>query len=330
MNSERRTTNDKRRECFWSSERRTTNGERRESGAVMVIAALMMVSLLTITALVVDTGMVYLTRVQLQKAADAAALAGAQTLALTAATDQAEASGAEYLAANIQNTLQPSFFTDLQQRRFTVKVGKTVEFFFAPIIGITQTVVRVNATAGTNVVTKIKNVVPFGVLEQVFVYGQQYTLKYGAGLDGSQYCGNFGALALGGGGVSVYRDNLKFGYQDELAMGDRVTTEPGNIALPTEVGVDYRINLCEHGCDYATQIEVNCPRVVIVPIIDVLPNGSGETTVKGFAAFFLEGTVRDVATGHQDVVGRFIRWAAVGETDSDANDYGVYAIQLME
>jgi hypothetical protein len=313
-----------------NSERRATNDERRECGAVMVIAALMLVSLLTVAALVVDAGMVYVTRVQLQKAADAAALAGAQTLALTEATDRAETSGAEYLAANIKNTVQPSFHADLEQCRFTVSVGKTVEFFFAPIIGFTQTVVRVNATAGTNVVTKMKNIAPFGVSEQVFVYGQQYTLKYGAGPGGSQYCGNYGALALGGSGVGKYRENLKFGYQGQLAVGDRVTTEPGNMAGPTEDGVGYRISLCDQGCDYATQIEANCPRVVIVPVIDVLPNGRGETTVKGFTAFFLEATVQDEATGQRDIVGRFLRWAAVGETDSDADDYGVYAIQLMQ
>ncbi|HYH03167.1 MAG TPA: pilus assembly protein TadG-related protein, partial [Bacillota bacterium] len=56
---------------------------RSEDGVVMVIAALMLVALLGATALAIDSGRVYLTRSRLQKAADAAALAGAQRLMMT-------------------------------------------------------------------------------------------------------------------------------------------------------------------------------------------------------------------------------------------------------
>jgi uncharacterized membrane protein len=59
---------------------------REERGLALVIFALMLFSLLMITALVVDLGAVYAHRRNDQNAADAAALAGAQELPDMAAT----------------------------------------------------------------------------------------------------------------------------------------------------------------------------------------------------------------------------------------------------
>ncbi|HYH04985.1 MAG TPA: hypothetical protein VEC37_17985, partial [Bacillota bacterium] len=206
-----------------------------------------------------------------------------------------------------------------------------VNFLFAPVLGYRKTTVSVKATAGASTIVRVRNLVPFGVLEQDFQYGQQYTLKYGAGKSGgSSFSGNYGALALGGNGASRYRENIKYGYQGEIAVGDRLTTEPGNMAGPTDDGVSYRKSLCTNGCNYATQIEANCPRVVIAPVIDSLPNGRGQTNVKGFAAFFLEETKQSSSKGQKDVVGRFLRWAATGETGEDGENYGVYSVRLIE
>lgn len=301
-----------------------------EKGVVMVIAALMLTSLMAVTAMVVDTGMVYVTRAQLQKAADAGALAGARTLRLTGSQSQAEAVGRQYVASNSNAPYQTAFLSDLATGRCTVNLSKEVKFFFAPLIGYTRTIVRVSATAAAWRVTKLKNIVPFGVLEQNFEYGQQYTLKYGAGSDSLQYCGNYEALALGGSGTSDYSRNLKLGYSGAIAVGDRLTTEPGNMAGPTQDGVDYRINLCTAGCSYAAQNEADCPRVVMVPIIDTLPNGSGETTVRGFAAFFVEAIDANASTGQKDIVGRFMQWSVTAEASEDGPDFGVYAIKLIE
>ena len=54
------------------------SGLRDESGAVAIIVALVMVALLSIVALVIDLGGLYDHDRELQTAADAAALAGAQ------------------------------------------------------------------------------------------------------------------------------------------------------------------------------------------------------------------------------------------------------------
>ena len=76
-----------------------------------------------------------------------------------------------------------------------------------------------------------------------------------------------------------------------LHVGDIIDTKTGNMAGPTDQGVSYRKALCTSGCNFLTQIEANCPRVVITPVIDRLPDGgSGTVIIQGFAAFFLEDT----------------------------------------
>jgi Flp pilus assembly protein TadG len=301
-----------------------------EKGVVMVIAALMLLSLLAVTALTVDVGQVYLTRSRLQKAADAAALAGSQSLAMTRDETEAESVAAQYIDWNAESPYGFSVEPDAGSGQVTVDMNKEVKFVFAPAIGYQKTSVGVSATAAAAAVIRVKNVVPFGVLQQEFEYGEQYVLKSGAGPGGGRYTGNFGALALGGNGACRYRENIKYGYQGQLSVGDQVTTEPGNMAGPTDDGISYRISLCTNGCSYSTHIEANCPRVVITPVIDALPNGRGRTTVVGFAAFFLEDTVAGESKGQKDVVGRFLNWAVTGDTGEDGTNFGVYSVRLVK
>jgi Flp pilus assembly protein TadG len=303
---------------------------RSEKGVVMVIAALMLISLLAVTALTVDVGQVYLTRSRLQKAADAAALAAAQSLVMTGEATEAEAVGAQYIDLNAQSPYEFSVQPDTASGQVAVNATKNVNFVFAPAIGYHNATVSVSAVAAASTVIRVKNVVPFGVLQQDFQYGEQYVLKYGAGPGGSTFNGNYGALALGGEGASRFRENIKYGFQGELAVGDQVTTEPGNMAGPTDDGVSYRKSLCTNGCNYATQIEANCPRVVITPVIDDLPSGRGQANVVGFAAFFMEETVASESPGQKDVVGRFLHWAANGDTGESENNFGVYSVRLVK
>ena len=62
-------------------ERQFQASDRR--GAILVLAAIVMIVLLAFVAMTVDVGFVELTRTQLQSAADAGALAGAMELSAT-------------------------------------------------------------------------------------------------------------------------------------------------------------------------------------------------------------------------------------------------------
>ncbi len=295
-----------------------------ERGAVIVITAFLMVGLITSMALVVDVGRLYLTRTKLQTAADAAALAGAYTYFADESEPDAVSKAQDYAGDNMEEDFNFSY--SIVGNQFTVDLNRDVDFFFAPVIGIESSNVAVTATASAGTVSAIDKVVPFGVLKQSFSYGQQYVLKYGAGGSGC-YHGNFGAVALGGRGACVYRNNIKYGYNGEIRVGDQIYTEPGNMAGPTDQGVSYRKSLCTHGCSFSSQIEANCPRVVVVPVIDSLPNGRKKVNVLGFAAFFLEAT-QNGTKGQKDVVGRFLKWAAAGESGA-GESFGLTTVNLI-
>lgn len=301
-----------------------------EEGSIAIITILILTSLFGATALAIDMGLLYQTKARIQAAADASALAGAQELMESDNVTYADQVCADYINNNVSEPYNSNINVDRSSSSVTVKLTKEVKFFFAPLIGIEKTTVSASATAAASTIIRMRNIVPFGVVDQEFKYGEQYILKYGAGGNSNSYHGNYGALALGGNGASTYRDNIKYGYQGELGVGDRVNTEPGNMAGPTDQGVSYRKSQCVHGCNFTTQIEANCPRVVITPVIDSLDvNGRKEVTIVGFAAFFLEETVQSESKGQKDVVGRFLKWTTTGELGQGTN-YGVYSVMLIK
>ncbi len=123
-----------------------------EGGAVAVMMALLMVVLLGMTALVVDAGMVYAERSQLQNGADSAALAIAQDCALGNCKD---ASGTATTLANANandgisaaaSVIQGNTVT-VTTRTVTPDGDAAVQHWFAPVLGIDSTQVAAVAKA---------------------------------------------------------------------------------------------------------------------------------------------------------------------------------------
>ncbi len=126
--------------------------------------------------------------------------------------------------------------------------------------------------------------------------------------------GNFGAIALGGNGASVYRSNIANGYQGLVSIGDILTTEPGVNNGPTIQGVAELI-LKDPGAHMmrndagkwvviSPKYRINeSPRIVPIPLYSVYdPPGNGRSTftVSSIASFFIEGT------DGKSVWGRFV------------------------
>ncbi|TWH46826.1 pilus assembly protein TadG-related protein [Sporomusa sp. KB1] len=292
-----------------------------QKGSITVLTVLAITVLLGFAALVVDVGFLYVNRAELVNMADAAALAGVQDL--PGDTAQAEASGREYAAQNGQSS-DVVEVTVPTNKAVAVTVERTVNMTFAKVIGLNSVDVRAKAAAVLRPISGIIGVVPFGVVWQEFVYGTTYALKVGAG-DGST--GNYDALALGSTGSRTYTDNIKFGYDAKLSIGQWVSTETGNMSGGTSEGVHYRIGLDP----YATfnTVEAGSPRIVIVPLIESITNDTGRHDVKivGFASFFLEEVA---GSGNENLVsGKFMQTVLAGETSGTATDYGVYSAALV-
>jgi len=122
---------------------------KNEDGQVMVLFALLIVILLGFAALVIDVGMINFTKVSMQNAADAAALAGAQDLpntgkAISVAKSIAESNGVD--VSNIE-VITPY---DGNSTRIKVICTKNVEFSFAKVLGFSDADVTKHAVAKKN------------------------------------------------------------------------------------------------------------------------------------------------------------------------------------
>ncbi|MEA1961386.1 MAG: Tad domain-containing protein [Bacillota bacterium] len=300
-----------------------------QKGTVLVLLVLAMSALAGFTALVTDTGAVYLQRMRLSNALDSAVLAGIQELPDN--TQGALEMAAAYAQQNGGNVSEFSFTVDTDNNSISGHANRQIGLFFARALGFNSTIVQAEASARLAPITSTGGVVPFGVLEDDFTFGEETVMKEGIG-DGP-YRGWFGALRLGGNGAHVYRDNIKYGYPGEVSIGDVIPIEPGNMSGPTRVGIDYRIGQCNHYPRCTIYSYVNgCPRILIVPIVnvqDITSEGHPDSVrVVGFAAFLVQDCV---GNGNENYVrGYFIRYVIPGSTGDSGADYGLYGAQLYE
>lgn len=298
---------------------------RTRKGTSMVIFSLALVVLMGCLSISVDIGVLLSEKMKIGNAVDAAALAGAQELINS--EDNAEDVANMYL---VKNGIDPD---DVKVEAvdgglgINVEAKKNVEYYFAKILGFDKGEARAQATAKTlPVVGVYRGIRPFAIENMTLNFGQQYILKEGGG-SGSN--GNYGALALGGDGACTYRNNIIYGYNSSLKVGDYVDTEPGNMSGPTETGVDQLIHSCNHTpkCTFENY-QPDCPRIITVVIVDSLDvNGRKPVKIVGFASFFLEGVD---GNGNKSVVrGRFIKSVTSGETSESQIDYGLRGIKLV-
>ena len=142
-------------------------------------------------------------------------------------------------------------------------------------------------------------------------------------------------MALGGTGATNYRNNLKYGYHEDLEIGDLVrigedmTTEPGNMSGPTYDGIRYILDQDTCASHNLSKLEKDCPRLIVIPVVDSLDvNGRSTVKIMGFANFFLEETT--YGGGKTEVKGKFIKTLGQGEIDEAAGDYGMLGVKLVE
>jgi hypothetical protein len=290
-----------------------------------------MVVILGMAAMAIDVGMFLQERRDLQNAADAAALAGAQDLptsptnAVADATTWAEENGIG--AGELEGVAVSTTYVD--NDTITVQVKRDVPWLFARVLGRGSDTMRADATARVGSPSVIFNAMPWSLLESAkagVTYGIEVTLKYSAQDSAG---GDYGILALGGTGKSIYQENVVGGA--EVILDTQIPTEPGNAVGPTESGLEERLNACSAECDtfeetfelvdgvwhFASQ-ECNpfksggegSTRVVLIPVISDPDAGREYVTVTSFALVYLTNAVTDniCATGNEcDVKAIFVK-----------------------
>lgn len=155
-------------------------------GVSMVLMAITMVALLSATALAIDIGMLLNARTEAQRAADAAALAGAGSLIVcpdpacpTGAAATAEAKAIEYGALNTVTDIPVDLLpedvdVDLGQQRVTVTVrrigarGSAVGTWFANVFGVGEVDIEARAAAEAQPTGQARCVKPFTIPDFYF------------------------------------------------------------------------------------------------------------------------------------------------------------------
>jgi len=297
---------------------------RKSSGQVLVIVALILPALLGAIALGTDVTVFYFNWVQLQKAADSAALAGANYLpdnpaqAITTANQLARNNG---INANeiLATTVAPD---DLS---ISIKLQRTVPYYLARALGLSTGVVTTAATAapqlslatvnagtpgqvppggdnngangGTCAQVGLCGLVPIGLdSNTAYSDGSQITLQ-----QGQLGPGNWDLLALGGVGGNNLRTNIANGYNSIVTVGDWVTTEPGKKVGPVDQGFQDRLSAAASMDPMGTYSShmLNNPRVMVLPVVDWEdPHGRTTVQVKAFASVWLDSYSNGNVTVH--------------------------------
>ena len=289
-----------------------------ECGQATVLFALAAVAVLSVASLSLDAGRAYIKTQQLKTAADAAALAGGQLLPQDPADAKATAIGTAVANGVPSQDVQAQ--VNQSGTVITVSTAGGIPYYFAPLFGVDSGSFQQTSAVEVGPISQVTGAVPLGVIWNNFSYGHSYLLKAGGG-EGSD--GNYGLLALGGTGGHNLSQNLQNGYQTALQVGEDVLTEPGNKFGPTiQSGLSARLAAGD-GYTYTT-VPLYSPAVVDVPIIAPPANGRTDTTILGFAAFFLQSV-----DSKGDVWGVFLNAVESGEFGG-GESYGLQAERLIQ
>ena len=264
--------------------------------------------------------MVYAEKSKLVNAIDSAALAA--VLELPENEAKARGIAIEYLEKNNMDPDNAVITIGSDQKSIEIQGIKNVKHFFGPVIKIYSSNVSAAVKAIIGPAKSVKGGIrPFAVEIFDYSYGTPVVLKENAG-DG--YKGNYGAVALGGRGADVFRNNALYGYSGTISVGDLTDTETGNMAGAANAIKTY-INSENSSFDNFPRDSI---RLWTLPLVGTLEtNGRGQVEVVGFGQFFVEDIVLN--SGKMEIVGRFVRYVANAVIDESLNDTGVYGAKLV-
>lgn len=289
-----------------------------------MLVGLSMLLLLTVVGLVIDGSTMYAAKSELQKAANAAVLSGAQEL--TTGGSSVESIVKDILSEHDEQNSLVNMDIEMNST-VRVQLRKKVALGFGKLFGKEYVTVSVKAGARIETMGAAAGAAPLGIDDSIpLEYYREYKLK----VDSSEVDrGNFGILALDGPGASTYERNLKYGYQGELQIGDVVDTQTGNIAGKTREGVQYRINQCPNPqMDFTLR---DCARIILIPVYKPYNHTEGkqlkQIEITGFAYFYI---TEPMAHNDTSIRGMFIERAGTGYTKPGAVSRGAYAIKLVE
>jgi Flp pilus assembly protein TadG len=298
---------------------------RSQEGQAIVLSVLMLTALLGCAALVLDVGSWFREKRQLQATADAAALAGAQSLptdpsgATSLALQYANDNGGGVAAGGV------SVSTGITANdTISVNASTTSPGFFSKVFGLDFVNVGAAAAARAELPAQALYVAPMVVRDTHPLlagngcpcFGQETTLAY----DPMGAPGAFGMLNLSGGSGTVGSSTegawILHGFNQYLPLGD-YNSDPGAKFSSANV---------------QGALQARIGTVLLFPVFHSL-TGNGQNAVYdivGWVGFHLDGY--SVQGNNATLTGYFTRYIAEGiqaTSGSSQPDFGVRTIQLI-
>ncbi len=298
---------------------------KEQNGSALPLFTLFLVIIIGVAGLVIDGGILYKTKSHLKKTVNAAVLSGAQEL--TNDSDSVNEVVLEILRAhNEEDSLKEITIQINNGYKLNVVLEKVVTLNFLKLFKINSLPVKVSSTVELFPMSRGSGAVPLGIDKDIpLEYLKEYTLKVDSG--DSEY-GNFGILALSGPGAKLYEQDLMYGYDGELKVGDIIETQTGNIEGKTREAINFRINSCNHAVnDYSHR---ECSRIILVLVYEpykIQLNQLKEVKITGFAYFYIK---TPLDRNDASITGYFIKRAGSGFGDENLTDNGAYTIRLTE
>jgi Flp pilus assembly protein TadG len=293
---------------------------RRDSGQAMLFVVFALVGLVGLVSLVVDGGSWFRTQRQVQTAADAAALAGAQNLPI----DQtgARAMAINYAQQNFSGIAAPTI-TFPSAAEIDVVAAKPVNGIILPALNATA---RAHARAQVSAPSMLKNVAPIAVYKDYACivtnptcFGQTVVLGFDEDNPFDPTKSKFGLLDLdrdGSAGTGDMKDWLNNGYPDFL---------PINTTYPPANGE-------KNGIKTELQSAADTHRTLLFPVYDTA-TATGYHVI-GWAAFVIDDIGKWAGKEHV-LTGHFVTFLATdlaaGNPITDPSlDFGVHVITLTQ
>ena len=309
---------------------------KRDSGQAMVFVVFALMGLVLMTGLVVDGGSWRRTQRQVQTAADAAALAGAQDLPVDAT---ASSTAISYAQRNFSGIAAPTvtFPTDspcAAHACIDVRAAQPVSGIFLRAINATA---RAHARAMVSVPSMMKNVAPVAVKNTVACavtnpscYGQTITLVFNESQVASSTIGlidlschstaSTACPSNAGVGGSTLKDWIETGYADALPANQWYNVKTGETIGPVKQGFTDRVGVA-----------------LFFPVFDTVATSGGSAYyfhIIGWAAFVIDPSGVTWTSQKRQLTGHFVTYVATdlaaGSPIGGATDFGVHVITLTQ
>ncbi len=208
-------------------------------------------------------------------------------------------------------------------REITIKLGRPHMYSVLKIFGIEKRQLKAVKTAKISNITSFKGIRPFAIKRQQLVYGKKYSLSNSK--EKTYGFIQYAALNLEN---TSFENNIASGYKGKVTVGDSLAAYPVD-SSSVKNSIEKLLEKCSGANDSYTNHENNCPRIMIIPVVENISFSELKPmAVVGFTTFYLEDC--GSKAGAAIMTGRFVKSVVKGSESDGVDDFGLYGIDITD